>query len=870
MIPNPMPGRPGGPRSPARLSLLTLIVIVCLCTPTGAIARQWDTDATGTSVAASTGDTGTTPDPAATPEPTATPDPVPLPEPTATPQPSPERRPSATATPASPADPTPNPTPAPAASSPTPAPPAAPVLLESSVVTFDHGSSAETRLAALSLAGAELVEAIPALDLLVVSMPAADAVERIGVLRRAASVLRVERDVERSTDAGPGDPLSDGQWSLPRIGWDVARERLDPTGRTVVAVLDTGVDPTHPDLVGHLLPGVSFVDGVAADTDANGHGTWMAGIVAAATDNDRGIAGVAWSGVSILPVTVLGADGTGRDSDIVQGLVQATDAGADVILMAFSAPGYSTALQAAIDYAWAHGVVVVAATGNEGLGSATYPAGDRGVIGVASTDRDDLLAPGSNSGPAVFMAAPGVDILTTAAGGGYEAINGTSAAAAEVAGAAAILRAADHGASNGTIVGRLARSAARADTVEHTGNGRLDLGRAAGDRDTTEVTPRGAVGGAGGGPFVGPYVAAATRTWTGGGGNSNWTTTANWGGTAPVAGDNLVFPSGAAQLTNTNNYGAGTSFASITISGTGYTLAGNSIALGAAGLTESGASAANAINLPLAMAATATMNLSGAGSALTLGGVVSGAGGITKTGTGTLTLSATNTYTGATTVSAGIIRIQSAAALGTPAGATSVASGAAIEIDGSGLTIAEPIASLVGTGVGGAGAVRNIANANTWSGAIVLAGASTITSTAGTLTVSGITGATRPLTIDGSGDTVISGVIGTTSGTLTKTGTGTLTLSATNTYTGLTTVSAGIIRIQSAAALGTPAGATSVASGAAIEIDGSGLTVAEPITSLIGTGVGGAGAVRNIANANTWSGPSPWPGRARSPARRAR
>ena len=92
----------------------------------------------------------------------------------------------------------------------------------------------------------------------------------------------------------------------------------------------------------------------------------MAGIIAAATDNGTGIAGIGYAGVKVMPVTVLGADGLGQDSDIIAGVVWAVDHGADVINMSFSNPGFSAALQAAIDYAWANDVVVVAATGNDG------------------------------------------------------------------------------------------------------------------------------------------------------------------------------------------------------------------------------------------------------------------------------------------------------------------------------------------------------------------------------------------------------------------------------------------------------------------------------------------------------------------------
>src|SRR5207244_7080929 len=118
-----------------------------------------------------------------------------------------------------------------------------------------------------------------------------------------------------------------------------------------------------------------------------------------------------------MPVTVLGADGTGQDSDIIAGVVYAADHNANVILMAFSNPGFSPALQAALDYAWAHGAVLVAATGNDGSSVATFPAGDRGVIGVANTDQTDALNASSNYGPSAFMAVPASAHVTTRSGG---------------------------------------------------------------------------------------------------------------------------------------------------------------------------------------------------------------------------------------------------------------------------------------------------------------------------------------------------------------------------------------------------------------------------------------------------------------------
>ena len=321
-----------------------------------------------------------------------------------------------------------------------------------------------------------------------ISVPVGSSV--VADLQANGTVSSVDLDRVREAEASPSDPSYPDQWSLPKIGWDSVFGTVDPAGSAVVALLDTGVDASHPDLAGQLVAGRSMLDSSAGTTDPNGHGTAMAGIIAARTDNAEGIAGIGYAGVKVMPVTVLDADGLGQDSDIIAGVVWAVDHGADVINMSFSNPGFSESLQAAIDYAWANDVVVVAATGNDGSSAATFPAGDRGVIGVSNTDRSDTLAPSSNYGPDVFLAAPGVGVITTAPGGGTTSVTGTSASSAAVAAAAALLRANDPSASNGVIVGRLARTAEAAGTVEQTGNGRLDLERAIADTGT-DVGPAG-------------------------------------------------------------------------------------------------------------------------------------------------------------------------------------------------------------------------------------------------------------------------------------------------------------------------------------------------------------------------------------------
>jgi len=819
-----------------RLALMIFLACLVVAVPFGAFATDPPAGATD-EAAASVEPTASAP--SATDEPVATAEPVATDEPTADPTPdelpTPTDGPVDTEPPAATDQPPATSTPQlPAADGPT------------YLVMFRSSTTAGERELAVETVGGAVVETMPELALATIRLPSIDA---LTALRGDGAVVSVERDRTREADALPSDPRVGEQWALERVGWTWVYGSVDPSAQSVVAVLDTGVDASHPDLAGRLLAGDSFVDGVAPDTDANGHGTWMAGIVAAATDNGLGVAGVGWGGVEVLPITVLDADGHGQDSAIIQGVLDAVDRGADVALLAFSNPGYSPALQAAIDYAWAHNVVVVAATGNDGTNAPAFPAGDRGVVGVTATNQSDQLAPSSNSGPAAFMAAPGTDILTTDVGGDYRTVNGTSASAAMVAGAAGLMRAVDPSLNNGAVVARLARNAAPAGAG--TGNGRLDLARAMADHSAGSFQPEGVAPNGQGGPFVGPYAAAATKTWTGGGGDANWQTGANWGGTAPVANDDLVFPTSALQLSNTNNFPAGTAFNSITISGANYTLAGNQVALGAGGLSFSTTTATSTVSLPLAFGAARTVDVADSASTLTLSGIVSGAGGPTKTGNGVLVLSGVNTFTGATSVTAGTLEVQNGSALGTTAGTTTVTAGAGVTVTGNGLSVAEPL-TLNGTGTSGAGALQNVANNNTWSGALTLASATTVTSSAGTFTLSGtVTTAGFALTVDGAGNTNKSaGAISGTGG-LTKAGSGTLTLGVANTYSGATTINTGMVKLSIANGIGN---ASNVTVGAGTTFDLGGFS--DTIGSLAGAGsvtstAAGSVALTTAANTTT-------------------
>src|SRR6266516_454324 len=262
-------------------------------------------------------------------------------------------------------------------------------------VRFARGVSGSEQQRLLRRFGAVETGSVSALGLHVVSVSTAKAESLLHRLRLERSVVEAAPDDVRQVTAAVSDPAFSSQWALDRIGWRAAFRTVKPKRGVTIAVVDTGVDGANRDFAGRLTPGYSAFATKPA-VDPHGHGTWMASIAAAATNNRVGIAGVAFAGARIMPVQVLNAKGYGQDSDIVKGVVWAADHGANVILMSFAGPGYSPALQSAVDYAWSKGAVVVAATGNNGSSAATYSAGDEHVVGASATDAADNLWSGSN------------------------------------------------------------------------------------------------------------------------------------------------------------------------------------------------------------------------------------------------------------------------------------------------------------------------------------------------------------------------------------------------------------------------------------------------------------------------------------------
>ena len=249
--------------------------------------------------------------------------------------------------------------------------------------------------------------------------------------------LRAEPDYELAVLADPVVPAA-APWYVTEAGFDRAWAQVEPGGGVMVAVVDTGVNAALADLRDACEEGYDVVRGRTGAGDDHGHGTYVAGLIAAAWDGE-GMDGLC-PGARILPVKALDAEGRGLASDVAAGVVWAADHGARVINLSVGCYAAPQVLQEAVAYAVSHGCLVVAASGNDGTDARMYPAAFPDVMAVSSSARDGGLWAGSNRGPYVDLAAPGERIVSLARDGGLVAGSGTSASAAMVSALAGLLR----------------------------------------------------------------------------------------------------------------------------------------------------------------------------------------------------------------------------------------------------------------------------------------------------------------------------------------------------------------------------------------------------------------------------------------------
>jgi len=291
-----------------------------------------------------------------------------------------------------------------------------------------------------------IVGAIPQIRVARVRIPAgADEGQVAAAYQRNPHVQYAELNYMATAVGIPSDPYLTREWGLLKVQTPQAWDVTTGSSTIIIAVLDTGIDSTHPDLSGKVSLSVNFSPS-STTSDLYGHGTHVAGIAAAAANNGVGIAGVGYNS-TLMNVKVLGDDGTGSYSSLASGVVWATDRGAKVINMSLGGTSPSSTVEDAVNYAWSKGVVVIAAAGNNGSTSPFYPAYYTNTIAVAATDSNDQLVSFSNRGDWVDVGAPGVSIYSTVPTGscplcdssGYRYASGTSMAAPHTAGLAGLV-----------------------------------------------------------------------------------------------------------------------------------------------------------------------------------------------------------------------------------------------------------------------------------------------------------------------------------------------------------------------------------------------------------------------------------------------
>jgi subtilisin family serine protease len=341
-------------------------------------------------------------------------------------------------------------------------------------VSFKPDVSRQRIDATLGRARVTLERAIPQIRAYLVRVPPSRRTAALASLRESPLVASAER--EPFVDAfaiTPDDEDWPQQWGLRLAGFPDAWTVTRGSSHVVVAVLDTGVDRTQPELRGALVPGYDFVNGDPDPSDDHGHGTPVAGIIGARGNNRTGVAGVCWS-CSVMPVKVLDAKGVGLDSVIAAGIVWAVDHGARVINLSLGGPGDTEDLENAIAYAVRRNAVVVAAAGNNGTTELEYPGASPSALSVAGTNSADRRYSWSNYGSWVRVAAPGCNVAPVR-GGRNLIFCGTSSATPVVAGLAALAISANPNATSDEVAAAVQRAATRLPGVVQSG--RIDAGR---------------------------------------------------------------------------------------------------------------------------------------------------------------------------------------------------------------------------------------------------------------------------------------------------------------------------------------------------------------------------------------------------------
>lgn len=323
-------------------------------------------------------------------------------------------------------------------------------------IIVQHRKGADPKLTsqAMAVAGAKVEKTIPQIDVSVLQVPEAASARIQAALSRTGLFNFVEPDYLAQGATTPNDPDFSSQWHLAAISGPNAWSLTTGVSGAPIAIIDSGIDSTHPDFSGKIMAGWNFVTGTSNTADDLGHGTAVSGSVAAATNNGTGVAGVTW-GNPIMPLVVLDSSDWASYANIASAITYAADHGARVINISISGTSASSTLQSAVDYAWNKGAVIFAAAGNNSSSSPMYPAACTNVVAVSASDKNGVFASFSNYGSWIDLSAPGNNILTTTQGGGYGYWYGTSFSSPIAAGVAALVLSLQPSLSNSALVSLL-------------------------------------------------------------------------------------------------------------------------------------------------------------------------------------------------------------------------------------------------------------------------------------------------------------------------------------------------------------------------------------------------------------------------------
>jgi thermitase len=284
--------------------------------------------------------------------------------------------------------------------------------------------------------------------LAVVDLPAGASEHAVAaLLANNPHIKFAELDEAVQPSLATNDPYLGSEWHITKIGANTAWDTTQGSGVTV-AILDTGVDGTHPDLAYQMVPGWNFYSNTSNTSDVKGHGTWVAGAAAATSNNGIGVAAVAGK-AKIMPIRISDSTGVAYWSHIAQGISWAADRGARVASISYEGLLKSSSIISAANYMRSKGGLVVVAAGNCSCNAGLTPS--TSMISVSATDANDARASFSSYGSYVVMSAPGKDIWTTNKGGGYTQGLGTSFSTPIVAGTIALMMAAKPTMSNTQI-----------------------------------------------------------------------------------------------------------------------------------------------------------------------------------------------------------------------------------------------------------------------------------------------------------------------------------------------------------------------------------------------------------------------------------